>query len=119
MVSAWLNNHNCKRRNFSICIQEQGLAFAQGLYCNVTHYNGCTATASATVNQPAVLTATATAIAVTCNGVRRSNRNRKRWYFSLFLFRNRNRLCMGVYSIAVTDNNGCITTSITVSQLLR
>jgi len=67
-VSCGINSVAIKPRGTSGC-NSSAKEFAAGTYITVTNYNGCSATASAIIIQPNVLSVTAVVTStVTCNG---------------------------------------------------
>jgi hypothetical protein len=96
-------------------------ALAAGTYAvTVTDANGCTATSSATVTEPALLTATATAAAVTCNGgsngmvnlsVNGGTPGYSYTWSNNAVTQNLVGISAGTYSVTVTDVNGCSTSA--------
>ncbi|MBF9140923.1 T9SS type A sorting domain-containing protein [Hymenobacter properus] len=100
---------------------------AAGTYnVTVTDANGCTATASATIGQPALLTASAAKTDVSCNGgsngtitltvVGGTSPYTYLWNGGA-TSQNRSGLAAGTYNVTVTDANGCTATaSATVGQ---
>jgi hypothetical protein len=92
----------------------------------VTDANGCTATTSTTITQPAALTATVTGIGVSCNGGNDGQAscipaggtpNYTYAWSNGGASANDNNLTAGTYTVMVTDKNGCtITATATVTQ---
>jgi hypothetical protein len=90
---------------------------AAGTYSvSITDNNGCTQTASATVTEPTLLTATATPVNVSCNGGTNGGVNlavsggtAPYVYFWITggTTQNLTNVPAGVYSVFVTDINGC------------
>lgn len=102
-------------------------ALAPGTYTvTVTDAVGCSATTSATITQPAVLTASTTQVNVLCNGDATGSINVSvaggtgpftyLWNNSTTT-QNLTGLTIGTYSVTITDSNGCTTsTSATITQ---
>lgn len=102
-------------------------ALAPGTYTvTVTDAVGCSATTSATITQPAVLTASTTKVNVLCNGDATGSINLSvaggTGPFT-YLWSNGGTtedlsgLTIGTYSVTITDSNGCTTsTSATITQ---
>ncbi|MBI2282953.1 MAG: SprB repeat-containing protein [Bacteroidetes bacterium] len=100
---------------------EQLSDVAAGTYSvTVTDANGCTATASSIITEPALLTATATASNVTCNGgsngsidlsVSGGTGSYSYVWSNTASSEDVNGLAAGTYSVTVTDANGCTTTA--------
>ena len=94
----------------------------------MTDANGCTATASATVNEPTSLTASATGNPASCNGVCDGDATvtpaggttnyTYNWDDGAFqTTATATGLCAGTYNVTVTDANGCTATaSFTVTE---
>ncbi|HRJ37737.1 MAG TPA: SprB repeat-containing protein, partial [Flavobacteriales bacterium] len=94
----------------------------------VTDNNGCTQTASATITQPALLTATiSSSTNVTCNGLSNGSATVNAgggvapytysWSPSGGTGLTASNLAAGNYSVTVTDNNGCASiANITITQ---
>ncbi|MDP2386666.1 MAG: T9SS type A sorting domain-containing protein [Bacteroidota bacterium] len=85
--------------------------------CNVTDANGCTTTTSATVTEPALLSASSVSTAILCNGgasiITVSSTGGSPSYSGIGTF----TVTAGMYSYTVTDANGCTaTTNITVVE---
>ena len=100
---------------------------AAGTYgVTVTDANGCTATASVTVTEPAVLSASATATNVSCNGgnngaadltVTGGTSPYTYLWSNSATTQDLTGLAAGTYNVTVTDANGCTATaSVTVTQ---
>ncbi|MBY8964044.1 T9SS type A sorting domain-containing protein, partial [Flavobacterium sp. D11R37] len=100
---------------------------AAGTYgVTVTDANGCTATASVTVTEPAVLSASATATNVSCNGgnngaadltVTGGTSPYTYLWSNSATTQDLTGLAAGTYDVTVTDANGCTATaSVTVTQ---
>lgn len=107
---------------WSNSIQTQQLTdVAAGTYSvTVTDANGCIATASSEVTEPALLTATATASNATCNGgsngsidltVSGGTGSYSYVWSNTTLAEDVSGLTAGSYSVTVTDANGCNTTA--------
>ncbi|HXB13414.1 MAG TPA: SprB repeat-containing protein, partial [Bacteroidia bacterium] len=87
----------------------------------VTDHNGCTATTSVTINQPALLTATATVISNSCNGAPDGKITvipsggtpgyNYHWVPSGGTNATASNLSVGTYTVTVTDANGCTATA--------
>lgn len=93
----------------------------------VSDINGCSATNSATISNPAILTASATATAASCNGTCNGTLSASgsggtpgysySWSGGLGTGATKSSVCAGTYTVTITDANGCVsTTSATVNQ---
>jgi large repetitive protein len=114
---AWSNNTT----------QEDPINLASGTYTvTVTDANGCTATTSVTITQPSTLTSSYTQVNVGCFG---NNTGSIDLTVSggvapyVFAWSNQavtedlNNIASGVYTVTVTDANGCTTTqTVTITQ---
>jgi hypothetical protein len=83
---------------------------------SVTDANGCSVTVSATVNEPAVLTATATGTDVSCEGgsngaVAVTTTGGTTPYTTVWSSGTTTGLVAGTYDVTVTDANQCFTTA--------
>lgn len=99
-----------------------------GLYTvTVTDANGCTATATKTITQPAALIATTTKVNATCYGVCNGSATvtlqggtgpyTYLWTPGGQTTATATQLCAGNYNINVTDANGCVVVnSVTITQ---
>ncbi len=92
----------------------------------VTDANGCTATVSVTITQPAILTASATGINALCSGSCNGSANLTvaggtvtysyNWTTGEAI-EDVSGLCAGTYSVTVTDSEGCTATaSVTINE---
>jgi len=92
----------------------------------VTDANSCTATASATITQPAQLSVSASKTDVSCNGGNNGsitltvNGGTPNYTFNWnggATAQNRNNLSAGTYSVTITDSKGCTAiASVTIAQ---
>ncbi len=93
----------------------------------VTDVRGCTATQTVTINEPTLLTVTGAQTNVTCNGNCDGTATANPlggtapytylWSPGGQTTQNINALCAGVYSITITDANGCTANlSVTITQ---
>ncbi|NVK84470.1 MAG: SprB repeat-containing protein, partial [Cytophagia bacterium] len=101
---------------------------AAGTYSvTVTDIAGCNSTVSITITQPNVLSASATKVDVLCNGDASGSANLTvtggtgpysySWNGGAFTTQDLTGLAAGVYSVLVTDNQGCTaTTSVTINE---
>ncbi|MFN8310592.1 MAG: choice-of-anchor L domain-containing protein, partial [Chitinophagales bacterium] len=108
-------------------ITQNRSGLAPGTYSvTVTDSKGCTASASATITQPTVLTASALVTPVSCNGGNNGaitltvNGGSPAYGYDWgggVTTQNRSAITAGTYSVTVTDNNGCtVTVSAVVTQ---
>ena len=105
-----------------------GVVCAGTYNVTVTDANGCTATASATVNEPALLTATAAGTDALCNGTCDGSVTSTgaggvgpysySWDNGIGAGQNHpGTICAGTYTVTVTDNNGCTATAtVTINE---
>jgi hypothetical protein len=92
----------------------------------VTDANGCTASASITVNQPSLLTATTSSTNITCNGSNNGTASVTATGGTIpytYLWSNSattssvTNLVPGLYTVVVTDANGCtVNANITITE---
>jgi len=136
-ASTTVTNVLCNGGNGSIQVAANGgtapytgtgsYSVAAGTYnYTVTDANGCTASTSGTVTEPSALSASTNQTNVSCNGGNNGtasvNANGGTAPYS-YLWSNSennssiNNLTAGVYSVVVTDANGCsYTTSVTITE---
>jgi len=93
---------------------------------NITDANGCTGSASVTINQPALLSVTVNSIDVSCNGdgdgtaTATPNGGASPYFYSWSdgqATATATGLTAGIYIITITDNNNCsVNTSVTINE---